>query len=64
MVDREPSSLKAAELRPDILSHFYKGLNNGLSAGKYKNNGLLTKKKIEGLILKQKGSRTADDGGD
>ena len=52
------------ELRHDILSHFFDGLNYGLSAGKPKNNGLLREKNIKGAILKQKGLRMAEDGED
>ena len=52
------------ELRHNILSHFFKGLNCGLSAGKPKKNGLLRKKNTKGLILKQKGTRMAEDGED
>ena len=52
------------ELRHDILSHFFDGLNYGLSAGKPKNNGLLKRKHTKGLILKQKGTRMAEDGED
>ena len=52
------------ELRHDILSHFFYGVNYGLSFGKLKNNGLLRKKKTEGVILKQKGTRMAEDGED
>ena len=52
------------ELRHDILSHFFDGLNCGLSAGKPKNNGLLRKENTKGLILKKKGTRMAEDGQD
>ena len=45
------------ELRHDILSHFFDGLNYGLSVAKPKNNGLLRKKNTTGVILKQKGRR-------
>ena len=40
------------------------GLNCGSSVGKLKNNGLLRKKKTKGLVLKQKGTRMAEDGED
>ena len=39
------------ELRHDILSHFFNGLNYGSSVGKPNNNGLLTTKNTEGSIL-------------
>ena len=52
------------ELCRDVLSHFFDGLNYGLSAGKPKNNGLLRKKNTKGVILKQKGTRMAQDGED
>ena len=42
------------ELRHDILSHSFDGLNNGNSVG---NNGLLRKKNSKGVILEQKGTR-------
>ena len=47
------------ELCHDILSHFFKGL-----VGEPKNNGLLRKKNTKGLILKQKGTKMAEDGED
>ena len=43
-----------------ILSHFFNGLNYRLSVGKPKTNGLLRKKTIKGVILKQKGTRMAE----
>ena len=46
------------------LSYFLDGLNCGSSVRKPKNNGLLRKKNIKGLILKQKGTRMAEDGED
>ena len=46
------------------LSHFFDGLNCGLSAAKPKNNGLLRKKNSKGVILKQKGTWMAKDGED
>ena len=52
------------ELRQDILSHFFDSLNCGWSVGKPKNNGLLRKKNTKRLILKQKGTRMAEDGED
>ena len=48
--------------RYNILSHFFDGLNYGLSVGKPKNNGLLRKKNTKGLIIGQKGTRMAEDG--
>ena len=48
----------------DILSHFFDGLNSGLSVEKPKHNGLLRKKNTKGVILKHKGTRTAQDGED
>ena len=52
------------ELRHDILSHFYDGLNDGQSIVKPKNDGLLRKKNIKGVILEQKETRMAEDGED
>ena len=52
------------ELRHDILSYFFDGLNCGSSVGKPKNDGLLRKKNTKDLILKQKGTRMAEDGED
>ena len=52
------------ELRHDILSQFFDGVNCGLRAGKPKNNGLLRKKNNKGLILRQKGTRMDEDGED
>ena len=52
------------ELRRDILSHFFDGLNFGLSVRTPKNNGFLRKKNTKGVILKQKETRMADDGKD
>ena len=43
--------------------NFFDGLNHGLSARKPKNNGLLRKRNIKGVILKQKGTRMDEDGG-
>ena len=59
-----PVSIALKELRPDKLSHFFDGLNCGLSVGKPKNNGLLRKKNNRGLLLKQNGTRMVEDGGD
>ena len=50
------------ELRHDILSHFFDGPSYGLSVGKANNNGLPRKKNTKGLILKQKGTRMAENG--
>ena len=50
------------ELRHDILSHFFDGLIHNLSVGKPTNNNLLRKKNTKGVILKQKGTRMAEDG--
>ena len=52
------------ELRYDILSHFFDGLNCGSSVRKPRNNCLLRKENTKGLILKQKGTRIAEDGED
>ena len=52
------------ELRHDILSRFFDFLNCGSSVGKMKNNGVLRKKNTKGLVLKQKGTRMAEDGKD
>ena len=52
------------ELRHDILGHFFDGVSHGLSVGKPKTNDLLMKKKTKGVILKQKGTRMAEDGED
>ena len=52
------------ELHHDILSHFFNHLSQGLSVGKPKTNGLLMKGKTKGVILKQKGTRMAEDRGD
>ena len=52
------------ELCHDILSHFFDGLSHGLSVGKPKTNDLLMKEKTKGVILKQKGTRMAEDGED
>ena len=56
------SVLVLKELLHDILSHFYESLNYGLSIAKPKTNGLLRKKNTKELILKQKGTRMAEDG--
>ena len=40
------------ELRHDILSHFFDGLNHALSVEKPKTNGLLMKEETKGAILK------------
>ena len=58
------SQLDLKELCHDILSYFFDGLNCGLSVGQPKNNGLLRKKNTKGVILKQKGTRMAEDGED
>ena len=50
------------ELHHNILSHFFDGLNCSSSVGKPKNNGLLWNKNTKGLILKQIGTRMAEDG--
>ena len=42
------------ELCYDVLSHFFDGLNCGLSAGKPKNNGLLRRKKNQRVDSKAK----------
>ena len=42
------SDLILKQLRHNILSHFFDGLNCGLSAGKPKNAGLLRKKTPKG----------------
>ena len=39
------------------MSHFFDGLNYGVSVGKPENNGLLQKKNTKRLILKQKATR-------
>ena len=52
------------ELRHDILSHSFDGLNYSSSATKPKNNSLLMKKNTKGLILQQKGTRMVEDGED
>ena len=52
------------ELRNDILSHFFVGLNYDGSAAKPQNNGLLRKKNTTGVILEQTGTRMAEDGED
>ena len=52
------------ELGHDILSHFFDPLNYSLSVGKTNNYGLLRKKNTKGMILKQKGTRMAEDGED
>ena len=44
------------QMSHDILSHFFDGLNYGLSVGKPKNNDFLGKKNTKGVILKQKGT--------
>ena len=49
------------ELRHDILGHFFDGVSHGSSVGKPKTNDLLMKEKTKGVILKQKGTRMADD---
>ena len=46
------------------MSHFIDGLNHGKSVGKPKNNSLLRKKNLKGVIPKQKGTRMAEDGED
>ena len=58
------SRINFKELRHDILSHFFNGINCGYSAGKPKNNVLLRKKNLKGVILKRKGARMAEDGED
>ena len=52
------------ELRYDVRSHFFDGLNCGLSVEKPKNVGLLREKNAKGLSIKQKGTRMAEDGKD
>ena len=49
------------ELRHEILSHFFDGLNYGESVAKPKKNGMLSKKNTKGVILEQKGTRMAED---
>ena len=61
---KQKAAIFLKELRHDILSHFFDGLSHGLSFGKPKTNGLLMKEKPKGVILKQKGTRMAEDGGD
>ena len=51
------------ELRHKILSSFLQRPKLRLTGGKPKNNGLLRKKNIKG-ILNQKGTRMAEDGKD
>ena len=46
------------------MSHFFDGLNYGLSAAKPKSNGLLLKKNTKEVILGQKGTRMVEDGKD
>ena len=48
----------------DILSHFFDGLSHSLSVRKPKTNDLLKEEKPKGEILKQKGTRMAEDGED
>ena len=43
---------------------FFRGLSHSLSVGKPKTNGLLMKDKTKGVLLKQKGTRMAEDGED
>ena len=43
---------------------FFDGLSYVWSVAKPKNNGLLWKKNIKGVILEQKGTRVAEDGED
>ena len=50
------------ELCHDILSHFFDGLNYSLSVGRPKNNALLRTKNTKRVILKQKGTRMAENG--
>ena len=50
------------ELCHDIWSHFLDGLNYGLSVGKGKKKNWLRKKNTKWVILKQKGTRMAEDG--
>ena len=52
------------ELRHDILSLFFDGLNYCYSVGKPKNSGLLKKKNSRWVILKQQGTRMAENGED
>ena len=61
-VTKGPIHLK--ELRHEVLSPFFVGLNNSFSVGKANNNGFLRKKNTKGLILKQKGTSMAEDGED
>ena len=52
------------ELRHDIFIYFFDGLSHSLSFAKLKTYGLLMKEKTKGVILKQKGTRMAEDGED
>ena len=52
------------ELCHDILSRFINGLNHHPNVGKPKSNSLLRKKNSKGVILKEKGTRIAEDGED
>ena len=56
------NSLKGATSR--FFGLFLRWLNYGLSVGKPKNNDLVRKKNTKGMILKQKGTRMAEDGED
>ena len=58
-----PFNVKGATSRC-FESFFLDGLNCGSSVGKPKNYGLLRKKNSKGLIVKQKGTRMAEDGED
>ena len=62
--EKEPQATSLKELRHHILSHFFDGLSHGLSVWKPKTNDLLMKEKTKGVILKQKGTRIAEDGED
>ena len=60
----KPHGKSLKELRLYILGHFIYTLIYGLSFEKPKNDGLLRKENTKGLILKQKGTRMAEDGED
>ena len=64
-IEQEVALQNLKELRHDILSYFFNGLSHSLSVGKPKTTGLLMKeKKNKGVILKQTGTRMAEDGED
>ena len=49
------------ELRHDIFGRFFDGVSLGLIVGKPKTYDLLMKENTKGVILKQKGTRMAED---